>query len=181
VHTLAASILALAAAAPHAAGASRFGIYALERDAPASAATRAVLARRHPRARLVYCASSVCGRSRWYALVRGPEIDGSQVVRSSVRVQRDPATGQPIVVFRFTPGGQQAFHSVTGLVARRGRRTGRPEHVAFVLGARVLSAPFVDYRRDPNGLVGGSGVEIAAPSQPSARRIARALRAEAAA
>jgi preprotein translocase subunit SecD len=173
--------VAIAAALPAAATAPpRFGIYALERDAPPPAATRAPLERRYPRARLAYCPHDVCATGRWYAFVRRPEVLGSQILRSTIRVERDPNTGSPIVVFRFTPGGQQAFHSVTGLIANRGRRAHRPEHVAFVLEDRVLAAPFVDYRRNPNGLVGGNGVQIAARTRARAERIAARLRAAAA-
>ena len=171
---------AIAAGLPAAATAPpSFGIYALERDAPSPASTRAPLELRYPHARLAYCPPEVCATGRWYAFVRRPEVLDSQILRSTIHAERDPNTRSPIVVFRFTPGGQQAFHSVTGLIANRGRHAHRPEHVAFVLDNRVLAAPFVDYRRNPNGFVGGNGVQIAAPTRARAERIATRLRADA--
>ncbi|HEV7750155.1 MAG TPA: hypothetical protein VGO71_01375 [Baekduia sp.] len=105
--------------------------------------------------------------SQWYVLRDRPALIGRDVTDPQRSV--DHATGAPIVTAKFTPAGQRTWQSLTRRIARRGAgqlRPGEPaptvaQHVAVVLDNRLLTVPFIDFQRNPDGLDARRGVEIA--------------------
>ncbi|MFL6011793.1 MAG: SecDF P1 head subdomain-containing protein [Gaiellaceae bacterium] len=106
----------------------------------------------------------------------GPALALADVARESVRATSDPATGQPVVTFRLTPEGETKFARLTRALARRGAAVGRPFHLVIAVDGRVISRPYVDYGRNPQGIPGDNGVQLGTATIVDARRVAKALR-----
>lgn len=99
---------------------------------------------------------------RYFVLRDRVSLSSSDIVHP--RPSTDPA-GDQAISFGFTAQGSRAFLNLTAGVARRGAAVGsstRPlfQHFAVVLGGRLLTLPFVDYRQDPFGIPGNRGAEI---------------------
>src|SRR5439155_14948716 len=74
---------------------------------------------------------------------------------------------QPIVTFNFTGKGRQAFQSITRKVAQRGADNafgGNPlqtsQHFAIALDNALVSAPYINWRENPDGIDGSTGAQI---------------------
>ena len=117
----------------------------------------------------------------WFALGGEPALTNADIGRTAAAV--DPNTQEPIVTLELTPGGQAAFGTLTRALAERGSAHGGSheeavQHFAIVLDDRIASVPFIDFRREPNGIDGAAGAQIAGGLTPaSARRLAALLSA----
>ena len=122
----------------------------------------------------------------FYLLTTPPEMTGKDLEASATHADVDPNTSQPIVVVGFTQRGQRRFHEITRREARRGAALCRDarssagvqrcaQHFAIVLDHEILSAPYVDFVRNPNGIPGDNGVQIVGPTLREAKRLAIAL------
>ncbi len=95
---------------------------------------------------------------------------------------RDRNTGNPGVVFGFTPSGRRAFQALTASVARRGALVSEPgqslnQHFAITLDNVLLSVPFIDYKQYPDGITGENGADVFGSfTTQSAKTLATLLR-----
>ena len=88
------------------------------------------------------------------------------------RPRTDPGEfSEPVVAFKFTDDGREAFHEVTRQIARRGESSSigllggqnaeeRSGHFAVVLDNEVETRPIVNYAENPDGIDGRTGAQI---------------------
>jgi SecD/SecF fusion protein len=103
---------------------------------------------------------------RYFVLQDNPELRGTDI--KDPRQEQEPTTGEPIVTFRFTDRGREAFQEVTRRLAERGQTRqvpGQPVESSFqtfaiVLDRELVSRPFIDYRENPDGIDGRTGAQI---------------------
>ena len=110
------------------------------------------------------------GADRWYVLDDDVALRGSEIRHP--RLVRDPAGGRPVIAFSFTDAGRTRFKALTQAIARRGaasslERAGEDpaihnQHFAVVYEGRVVTAAFVDFRRNPDGLDATGGSRLSA-------------------
>jgi len=104
---------------------------------------------------------------RWYVLDDNPALLGTDI--KNPRQIFDQRTNEPVVSFEFTKKGRDTWQSVTREIAQRGAQ--RPlapgqdyrtvnQHFAIVLDDELISAPFIDFRENPDGIDGGNGSQI---------------------
>jgi SecD/SecF fusion protein len=121
---------------------------------------------------------------RYFAIEDDPELSAADI--ENPRPDADAVTGEPVVLFDFTPSGRRAFKRLTGRVAARAKRVaaagGGPsessfQHFAIVLDKRIVSLAAVDPVANPDGIdapgaqIGGLG------SREATRLLARRLAA----
>ena len=93
-----------------------------------------------------------------------PEMTGADLVLSGTRADFGP-TGSPIVTLQFTNHGASVFQKITKAEAQRGsfrfQRAGNQgdytnyaQHFAIVLDGQLESTPFIDFKRNPDGIAG---------------------------
>jgi SecD/SecF fusion protein len=103
---------------------------------------------------------------RYFVVRDNPELRGTDI--KDPRQEPDPTTNEPIVTFRFTDRGRNAFQEVTRRLAERGQTRqvpGQPVETSFqtfaiVLDRELVSRPFIDYRENPDGIDGRTGAQI---------------------
>jgi len=103
------------------------------------------------------------------------EVTGADLVRSSVRAVHQPG-GAATLYLRLTKAGAAKFHSLTRALARRGAQLHRHQSFAVEIGGHVYARPWVDYRADPDGMDGSSGLEMVSVPLAVAQRLAREIR-----
>jgi SecD/SecF fusion protein len=93
-----------------------------------------------------------------------PEMTGGDLVLSGTRA--DFGTGnQPVVLLQFTGHGSSQFQKITREEAQRGAlkytqagQQGDPlnftQHFAIVLDGQLESTPYIDFKRNPDGIAG---------------------------
>lgn len=96
-------------------------------------------------------------------------------VRSATRADF-ASFGQPQVRLTLTRGGETAFCRLTRELALRGARLRVRQNQAIAFDGRVVSRPYIDYRKFPHGLCGARGITILTKNVATARRVARAIR-----
>jgi hypothetical protein len=101
------------------------------------------------------------------------EVTSADVVRSSVRAS--PGPGGAVLSFDLTKQGASKFHTLTRALARRGARLHRRQAFAVEIGGKVFSRPWIDYRVNPDGLPGDSGIEIDLSRLAVAQRLAKEI------
>ncbi len=121
--------------------------------------------------------------SRCLFLIRDrPALTGDDLAKAEQSL--DPATNQPSVVLTLTAQGRRKFEQLTREVAQRGAKQQSPgapsseraQHVALMVGDRVLSLPIIDPKENPEGIDASSGVQITgAFTVAEAQALARAL------
>ena len=100
---------------------------------------------------------------RFWVIEDNPALSGTDI--------RDPEQNfgqqlgnEPIVRFKFTDRGREAFQEITRAIAQRGRdnafAAADPQHFAIVLDDELISAPSIDYVAYPDGIDGRTGAEI---------------------
>src|SRR5207244_10204382 len=100
----------------------------------------------------------------------------------------DPQTNQPVVLMQFTGKGKKIFHDITRTEAQRGATAcaGQSDqaaiqrcaqHFAIVLDRQIQSVPYIDFRRNPDGIPGDNGaqIEMGGGSLGDAKRLALVL------
>jgi SecD/SecF fusion protein len=100
-----------------------------------------------------------------------PEMTGNELKLSGTRADIDPNTSKPVVLMQFTGKGKQIFHKITKREAQRGALVCAgdtspdavlrcAQHFAIVLDGRIESVPYIDFRRNPDGIPGDNGAQI---------------------
>jgi SecD/SecF fusion protein len=103
----------------------------------------------------------------WFAIKDDPALSGTDITDPE---QTFGEFQEPVVAFKFTDDGREAFHDVTRQIARRGEAgslgfggqnsEATSGHFAVVLDNEVETRPIVDYRANPDGIDGRTGAQI---------------------
>jgi SecD/SecF fusion protein len=118
---------------------------------------------------------------RYFAIEDHPGLSATDI--ENPRPDTDSVTGEPAVLFDFTPSGRRAFKRLTARVAARARRvaaaTGASEgsfqHFAIVVDNRIVSLATVDPVANPDG-IDAPGAQISGlGSREATRLMARRL------
>jgi SecD/SecF fusion protein len=105
----------------------------------------------------------------WYVLNDNPALNGSQIKNPRQGFDNGPGgSGGPNVTFEFTAGGGKIFQRVTHEIAERGEQAQLPgvskanavQHFAAVLDNQIITAPFIDYKQNPEGIDPVNGSQI---------------------
>jgi SecD/SecF fusion protein len=100
-----------------------------------------------------------------------PEMTGTDLKLSGTRADIDPQTSQPVVLMQFTGHGKKVFHDITRQEAQRGSLACQgassqqdiqrcAQHFAIVLDNQIQSVPYIDFKRNPDGIPGDNGAQI---------------------
>src|SRR3954451_24734592 len=120
---------------------------------------------------------------RWWVLQDRPGLSGADI--KDPEQNFDQSVGnQPIVTFDFTGKGRKAFQEITRKVAERGADNafgGDPiqtsQHFAIALDNALVSAPFINWRENPDGIDGSTGAQISGGfTLQSAQDLAKTLK-----
>lgn len=117
-----------------------------------------------------------------------PEMTGNELKLDGTRADIDPQTSQPVVLMQFTKKGKGIFHEITRREAQRGSLACQgassqedlqrcAQHFAIVLDNEIQSVPYIDFRRNPDGIPGDNGAQIdmGGGSLSEAKRLALVL------
>ena len=124
-------------------------------------------------------------RDGWFALGGKPALTNADIQRARGDVI-DAMTKEPIVALELTTGGQEAFAAAHAPDRRARRRERNPrerarvplKHFVIVVDDRIASVPFIDFRQNPEGIDGATGMQISsALTKESARQLAALLNA----
>jgi SecD/SecF fusion protein len=100
-----------------------------------------------------------------------PEMTGADLKLSGTRADIDPQTSAPVVLMQFTGHGKKVFHEITRREAQRGSLACQgassqqdiqrcAQHFAIVLDNQIQSVPYIDFKRNPDGIPGDNGAQI---------------------
>jgi SecD/SecF fusion protein len=118
---------------------------------------------------------------RFWVIQDNPALSGTDIRNPE---QNFDETNQPVVTFNFTDEGREAFHEITREIAQRGVDNALPtdnpgdasQHFAIVLDDELISAPFINYNENPDGIDGTTGAQISGSfTIPEAQDLARIL------
>ncbi len=118
---------------------------------------------------------------RFWVIEDNPALSGTDIKNPE---QNFDETRQPVVTFNFTDKGRQAFQDITSKIAERGVDNALPgdnpqnasQHFAIVLDDELISAPFINYQENPDGIDGSTGAQISGSfTIPEAQDLARIL------
>ncbi|HEY8193150.1 MAG TPA: protein translocase subunit SecD, partial [Gaiellaceae bacterium] len=111
-----------------------------------------------------------------------PEMTGSDLKLDGTRSDFSQTDG-PIVLMEFTGGGADKFHDITRKIAQRGQLLSGQvgddaalQGFAIVLDRRIKSAPTIDWKRNPDGIAGGSAEITGIGDAGEAKDLALVLR-----
>ncbi len=100
---------------------------------------------------------------RFWVIEDNPALSGTDI-RDPEQTFGQQLGNEPIVRFKFTDRGREAFEEITRTIAQRGRDNAfaapDPQHFAIVLDDELISAPSIDYVAYPDGIDGRTGAEI---------------------
>jgi SecD/SecF fusion protein len=122
-------------------------------------------------------------RDSYFILRDRPALRGMDI--KNPEQSTDQPTATPNVTFDFTSAGRRKWQTVTRVIARRGKEQMLPgasslsvaNHFAIVLDNKLVSVPYIDPQRNPDGIGGSDGSEISGGfSVASARALAAVLR-----
>lgn len=115
---------------------------------------------------------------KWYVLQDAVALQGSDIRNPA---QSQDQAGQPSVSFQFSDKGKKIWQEVTRKIAQRGQEqqiggTGN-QHFAVALDNQLLTVPYIDAQKNPDGISGNTGAEISgAMTISEARDLADLLR-----
>jgi SecD/SecF fusion protein len=122
----------------------------------------------------------------YYILKDDPSLRGTDIKNPEQNFDNGTGgTGQPNVTFEFTGAGAKKWEQTTRQIVERGRNQFLPgsdpqsafQHFAIVLDNELVSAPFIDFQQNPDGIDGRSGSEISGGfTIKSAQRLANLLK-----
>jgi SecD/SecF fusion protein len=106
--------------------------------------------------------------SAYYVLRDQPALGGTDIKNPEQNFDNGPGgTGQPNVTFEFSDKGRGIWQDVTREIAQRGQENffgGNPQnafqHFAIVLDNEIISAPYIDFQQNPDGIDAANGSEI---------------------
>ena len=103
---------------------------------------------------------------RWWVIQDRPGLSGTEI-RNPEQSFDQGVNNQPIVTFNFTDKGRKAFQAITRKVAQRGadNALGGPpiqtsQHFAIALDNELISAPYINWQENPDGIDGATGAQI---------------------
>ena len=104
---------------------------------------------------------------RWWVIQDRPALSGTDIKNPEQNFDQQGG-GQPIVTFDFTSKGRKAFQDITRTIAQRGNDNALPgsnpiaasQHFAIVLDDELVSAPYINYQENPDGIDGSTGAQI---------------------
>jgi SecD/SecF fusion protein len=104
---------------------------------------------------------------RWWVIQDRPALSGTDIKNPEQNFDQQGG-GDPIVTFDFTDKGRKAFQDITRRIAQRGSDNTLPgvnpvngsQHFAIVLDDELVSAPFINYQENPDGIDGSTGAQI---------------------
>ncbi|HEX8123280.1 MAG TPA: hypothetical protein VF549_18655 [Solirubrobacteraceae bacterium] len=124
----------------------------------------------------------------WFVLNDDVALDEDDILDPEQAFDEGPGGGgQPMVAFRFTEDGREAFERITRTIAERGAREQLPgtdavsaaHHFAIVLDDAIVSVPYIDFQHNPAGIDASNGSQIEGGfTVDSARAIASLLKAD---
>jgi|GEM_PF-6569794 len=107
--------------------------------------------------------------SRFYVLKDDIAITGAEL--RDARQGTDQSTRKPVTLFAFSDTGRRRFRTLTKKLASRGSQTSLNnladdaerylQHFVVVYQGQIVTAPFVDFRRSPDGLDPAAGIQLA--------------------
>jgi len=125
-------------------------------------------------------------RDCYYVLNDDYALRGTDIKKPEQQYDNSPGgTGQPNVTFEFSDKGRKIWQDVTRDIAERGQANFLPgqdpvsaaNHFAIVLDGEVISTPYIDFNRNPDGIDARSGSEISGGfTIKSAQRLANLLK-----
>jgi SecD/SecF fusion protein len=119
---------------------------------------------------------------QWYVLQDNPVLRGTDIKNPE---QNFDEAGAPNVTFDFTGSGRKTWQKVTKNIAQRGAEQHIPgqdptaayQHFAIRLDQDLISVPYIDYQRNPDGIDASNGSEISGGfTISSAQRLANLLK-----
>src|SRR4051812_17832132 len=105
----------------------------------------------------------------YFVLNDDPALSGTDIKNPEQNFdQGGGGNGAPIVTFEFTGGGRKKWEKVTREIAQRGLSQQVPgqspdssfQHFAAVLDDDIITAPFISYVDNPDGIDGRQGSQI---------------------
>jgi SecD/SecF fusion protein len=104
---------------------------------------------------------------RWWIIQDNPALSGTDIKNPEQNFDQRGG-GSPIVTFDFTDKGRKAFQEITRRIAQRGVDNALPgsnpdnasQHFAIVLDDELVSAPFINFQENPDGIDGSTGAQI---------------------
>src|SRR5215210_7175367 len=104
---------------------------------------------------------------RWWVILDRPALSGTDIKNPEQNFNQSGG-GEPIVTFDFTDKGRKAFQDITRRIAQRGNDNTLPgvpadqasQHFAIVLDDELVSAPFINFQENPDGIDGSTGAQI---------------------
>jgi SecD/SecF fusion protein len=103
---------------------------------------------------------------RWWIVRDRPGLSGADIKNPEQGFDQS-VNNEPNVTFNFTSKGRKAFHDITRTIAQRGQDNslgGDPvqtsQHFAIALDNELVSAPYINYRENSDGIDGSTGAEI---------------------
>jgi SecD/SecF fusion protein len=103
----------------------------------------------------------------WYVLNDNPVLNG-QEIKNPRQSFDNGGSGAPNVTFEFDSKGVGTFKRVTREIAERGQqaqlpgisKAGAEQHFAVVLDNQIITAPFIDFTANPEGIDPTTGSQI---------------------
>ena len=103
---------------------------------------------------------------RWWVVQDNPALSGTEI--KNPKQGTDSQSQQVNVTFDFTKKGREAFQNITREIAQRGSDNADPaqlpanvsQHFAIVLDNELISAPYIDFDENPDGIDGTNGAQI---------------------
>jgi SecD/SecF fusion protein len=104
---------------------------------------------------------------RFWIIRDNPALSGTDI-RNPEQNFNQQGGNEPIVTFEFTDKGRKAFQRITREIAQRGQDNALPgsdptqasQHFAIVLDNELISAPYINYIENPDGIDGTTGAQI---------------------
>jgi SecD/SecF fusion protein len=120
---------------------------------------------------------------RWWVIQDRPGLSGTDIKSPEQSVDQG-VNNEPIVTFNFTDKGRKAFQAITMRVAQRGadNALGGPalqtsQHFAIALDNELVSAPYINWQENPDGIDGATGAQISGSfTVKSAQDLAKILK-----
>ena len=120
---------------------------------------------------------------RWWVIQDRPGLSGTEI-RNPEQSFDSGVSNQPIVTFNFSDKGREAFQAITRRVAQRGADNAlgqapiqTSQHFAIALDNELVSAPYINWQENPDGIDGGTGAQISGSfTIKSAQNLAKLLK-----
>jgi SecD/SecF fusion protein len=103
---------------------------------------------------------------RWWIIQDRPGLSGTDIKNPEQSADTNLGN-EPIVTFNFTDKGRKAFQAITRRVAQRGADNAlgqnpiqTSQHFAIALDNQLVSAPYINWQENPDGIDGSTGAQI---------------------